>query len=183
MQHTLLYLEDDEALALVTKRALQKRNFEITHFSSMSEFENNNFKNKSEVGNFSHALLDLKLEDGHSLPIISALVSNNPNIKIVVLTGYASIATTVQAIKMGATNYLAKPATIDQIMNAFEPLETEDLDEELDTQQTLSLKRFEWEHIQQVLAENDGNVSATARQLNMHRRTLQRKLLKKSPKS
>jgi len=178
MQHTLLYLEDDEALALVTKRALQKRNFEITHFSSILAFENSN-----KMGNFSHALLDLKLEDGHSLPIISTLVSNNPNIKIVVLTGYASIATTVQAIKMGATNYLAKPATIDQIMNAFEPFETEDLDREPDTQKTLSLKRFEWEHIQQVLAENDGNVSATARQLNMHRRTLQRKLLKKSPKS
>ena len=178
MKHTLLYLEDDEALALVTKRALQKRNFEVIHFYSMAAFENSN-----NLGSFSHALLDLKLEDGHSLPIISKLVFNNPNIKIVVLTGYASIATTVQAIKMGATNYLAKPATIEQIMNAFEKVGNENLDTELDTQQTLSLKRFEWEHIQQVLAENDGNVSATARQLNMHRRTLQRKLLKKSPKS
>jgi two-component system, response regulator RegA len=182
MHNTLLYLEDDETLALVTKRALQKRNFEITHFSSISTFENFYYKNNGRVRNFSHALLDLKLEDGHSLSIINALLLNNPSIKIVVLTGYASIATTVQAIKMGATNYLAKPATIDQIMSAFELLDNGDLKTEFDSQSSLSLKRFEWEHIQQVLAENDGNISATARRLNMHRRTLQRKLLKKSPK-
>jgi len=174
MNNKLFYLEDDDALASVTQRTLSKRGFSITHISSVSEIKT--IKNISE---FSHALLDLKLEDGHSLPIISELINANPDIKIVILTGYASIATTVQAIKMGATNYLAKPATIDQIINAFEPTQNEEANDNISDQQKLSLKRFEWEHIQQVLAENNGNISATARQLNMHRRTLQRKLLKK----
>lgn len=178
MEQTLLYLEDDEALASVTLRALKKRNFLVTHFPSLAAI-----KKENGLSQFSHALLDLKLEDGHSLPIISELIKENPDIKIVVLTGYASIATTVQAIKMGATNYLAKPATIDQIIHAFEVSAELALDNELIEQQTLSLKRFEWEHIQQVLAENEGNISATARQLNMHRRTLQRKLLKKPHKN
>lgn len=176
--HSLLYLEDDEALASVTIRALKKRNFLITHCSSLIEI-----KNIETLAHFSHALLDLKLEDGHSLPIISELIAANPHIKIVVLTGYASIATTVQAIKMGATNYLAKPATIDQIMNAFEASTVETESDKVVDQQALSLKRLEWEHIQQALQENSGNVSATARQLNMHRRTLQRKLLKKPHKA
>ncbi|MFT5692141.1 MAG: two-component system response regulator RegA [Oceanicoccus sp.] len=169
-----LYLEDDEALAFVTCRGLTKRGFTVTHASSLAALNE-----MEDVSSYSHALLDLKLEDGHSLPVISDLIAANPSMKILVLTGYASIATTVQAIKTGATNYLVKPATIDQIVSAFDP-HVAPKDIELDEKsEQLSLKRIEWEHIQQVLAENDGNVAVTAKQLKMHRRTLQRKLYKK----
>ena len=101
--------------------------------------------------------------------------------RILVLTGYASIATAVEAIKLGADNYLAKPADTDEILAAmFADFKkgNSNSDEEPKLE-TMSVRRLEWEHIQRVLMENDGNVSATARQLNMHRRTLQRKLQKK----
>ena len=169
-----LYLEDDEALAFVTCRGLTKRGFAVTHASSLAAL------NEVEgISSYSHALLDLKLEDGHSLPVISDLIAANPSMTILVLTGYASIATTVQAIKMGATNYLVKPATIDQIVSAFDPHFAHKEIELDEKSEQLSLKRIEWEHIQQVLAENGGNVAVTAKQLKMHRRTLQRKLYKK----
>ncbi len=169
-----LYLEDDEALAFVTERGLRKRGFSVTHSPSLNEF-----KEIENISGYSHALLDLKLEDGYSLPLISDLIAANPTMKILILTGYASIATTVQAIKMGATNYLVKPATIDQIITAFDPSFTQPQVEPDKEDELLSLKRIEWEHIQQVLAENNGNIAATAKQLKMHRRTLQRKLYKK----
>lgn len=173
MTSRLFYLEDDESLAFVTGKALARRGFDLVHFRYLSEAGLSGDK-----ANFSHALLDLKLEDGHSLGLIAELINANPHMKIVVLTGYSSIATAVQAIKLGAVNYLAKPASIEQILSAFEASEEEDnmLEPELDE---ISLKRLEWEKIQQVLTENDGNISATARQLKMHRRTLQRKLNKK----
>lgn len=174
MSQKLLYIEDDAALAMVTTRALTARGFNVAYFPAVNAVD-------VELHEFTMALLDLKLEEGLSLPFIQQLLAANPTIKIVVLTGYASIATTVQAIKLGATNYLAKPATIDQILLAFEgsaesapaPIDKgEDIE-------NMSLRRLEWEHIQQALAENNGNISATARQLKMHRRTLQRKLAKK----
>lgn len=173
MKNKLFYLEDDEPLAFVTSKALQRRDFELVHFSSLAAAST-----AQDKSSFTHALLDLKLEDGHSLGLISELVAVNPQIKIVVLTGYSSIATAVQAIKLGAVNYLAKPATIEQILAAFETSQVSEEPETLTTDD-ISLKRLEWEKIQQVLAENDGNISATARQLKMHRRTLQRKLNKK----
>ena len=97
------------------------------------------------------------------------------------MTGYASIATAVEAIKLGADNYLAKPADTDEILTAMFAdfnSKAQDLDDKVKLE-TMSVRRLEWEHIQRVLMENNGNVSATARQLNMHRRTLQRKLQKK----
>jgi len=104
-----------------------------------------------------------------------------PHARLLVLTGYASIATTVQAIKAGADNYLAKPANLDSILSALEHSANDvstDLDN-VDVAVPLSVERLEWEHIQRVLAENHGNISSTARALNMHRRTLQRKLAKR----
>ncbi len=173
---SLLYLEDDQALAQVTKRALEKRHFKVHHFASLAALAD--FP-EQHIRQCTQALLDLRLDDGHALEVVRQLKTLNPDIKIVILTGYASIATSVQAIKLGAHNYLAKPATIDQILMAFEDNPDDALDHVLNDEQTLSLKRLEWEHIQQALTENQGNISATARQLNMHRRTLQRKLLKK----
>lgn len=174
LQMKLLYLEDDQPLAFVTTRALTKRGNQVTHIASIAEAEA-----VADPENYSHALLDLKLEDGNSINLIQYLLSKNSEMKIVVLTAYASIATAVQAIKLGAVNYLIKPATVEQILSAF--FETENPDPVDDTPDTpkMSLKRLEWEQIQQALAENNGNISATARQLNMHRRTLQRKLNKR----
>jgi two-component system response regulator RegA len=110
------------------------------------------------------------------LTLVEKLQSLDPGTRIVMLTGYASIATAVEAIKLGATHYLAKPVNVDEIIVAFERT-TGDADAQISTH-PLSVGRLEWEYIQRVLNENKGNVSVTARQLNMHRRTLQRKLTK-----
>jgi two-component system response regulator RegA len=166
-----IYVEDDAVLAAVTVRALCRRGFGVDHFTTVKAA-----REACQPAVYDCALLDLKLEDGSSLELIEYLLQQNPGLKIVVLTGYASIASAVQAIKLGATNYLTKPATIEQILNAFceDSIIANDSTENL-----LPLRRVEWEHIQQALADNSGNISATARQLKMHRRTLQRKLSKK----
>lgn len=173
MNGQFFYLEDDEVLAAVTVRALQSRGFGVAHFSGV--------KAALECTNmceYSFALLDLKLQDGNSLPVIQPLLQANPDMKIVVLTGYASIATAVQAVKQGAHNYLAKPVAIDDILRAFQ--ETPAAPAEMAVEDAeMSLRRREWETIQAALVANNGNISATARQLKMHRRTLQRKLQKK----
>lgn len=173
----LIYVEDDDVLARVTMRSLSRRGFVVHHFASLQAF------GQRPVGaSYSHALLDLRLEDGSTLDLVRELSQNYSGIKVVVLTGYASIATAVQAVKHGAMNYLAKPATMEQILRAFGEPSSSAANPELPTCKTensLSLRRLEWEHIQQALAANGGNIAATARQLKMHRRTLQRKLLKR----
>lgn len=172
MSKRFLYLEDDEILAGVTVRALAARDYQVEHFASVAAVEN-----CSHIASFTFALLDLKLEDGNSLSLIERLITSNPALKIVVLTGYASLATAVQAVKLGAVNYLAKPASIDDILQAF--TEVAMPAPELDEPTEMSLRRREWETIQAALTANGGNISATARQLKMHRRTLQRKLHKR----
>ena len=122
------------------------------------------------------ALVDLRIGTESGLKAVSELKSRMPAIRIVVLTGYSSIATAVEAIKLGAIHYLTKPASIVDILHAFEK-DTGNPEADLDAD-SLSIKRLEWEHIQNVLARNNGNLSATARELRMHRRTLQRKLQK-----
>ncbi len=169
---TLLYLEDDEALAFVTKRALQKRNFEVVHFATIESLQTD--LNEYQ---FDCALLDLKIGNQTSLNMIQEIHQQNPMIPIVLLTGYGSIRTAVEAMRLGAINFLSKPSSINSIISALE----NDLVqiEKSENIESPSLKNQEWEAIQQALKENDGNISATARQLKMHRRTLQRKLQKK----
>jgi two-component system response regulator RegA len=169
----IVYVEDDEVLASVTTRSLTRRGYHVTHYPSISDV-----KAYTANSSFHWALLDLKLDEGSSLELVEFLLHHHPNIKIVILTAYASIATAVQAIKLGATNYLSKPATIDQILNAFINENTCSCSADIE-ESVIPFNRIEWEHIQQVLSENNGNISATARQLKMHRRTLQRKLSKK----
>ena len=123
-------------------------------------------------------VLDLNLNGSSGLALIPQLLAINPACRIVVLTGYASIATAVDAIKLGAVQYLAKPVEIEAILAAFDSDDDPDLDMAA-PDEPLSIDRLEWEHIQRVLNENDGNISATARALKMHRRTLQRKLSKR----
>lgn len=126
------------------------------------------------------AVLDLKLGEASGLGLVEPLKALNPEMRILLLTGYASIATAVQAIKLGATHYLPKPADADEILAALGQLEG---DAGLPPPEApMSVDRLEWEHIQKVLAEHDGNISATARALKMHRRTLQRKLMKRPVK-
>ncbi len=173
MDNSLLLVEDDEAFARVISRALSMRNYHVFHAENLAMAEE--LLSKHE---FKFAILDLNLGGQSSLELIPLLNSKNSDIRTLILTGYASIATAVEAIKLGATNYLAKPADTDEILAALLEKNVESgVGESI--QEPMSVRRLEWEHIQKVLKENNGNISETARQLKMHRRTLQRKLQKR----
>jgi two-component system response regulator RegA len=131
------------------------------------------------------AVLDLNIAGVSGLTLIQPLLAIAPGCRIVVLTGYASIATAVDAIKLGAVQYLAKPVEVDAILAAFDAADEPDAGGAgaAVSAEPLSVDRLEWEHIQRVLREHDGNISATARALKMHRRTLQRKLSKRPVRS
>jgi two-component system response regulator RegA len=125
------------------------------------------------------AIVDLKMPGGKSgLELVPDLVSRHPGVQVVVLTGYGSIATAVEAVRKGAINYLSKPADTDQILAAFDA-DGEGANDA--TEVTPSLARVEWEHIQRILSDCDGNISLAARRLGIHRRSLQRKLGKLPP--
>ena len=172
-QHFLL-VDDDEVFCSILSRALERR--EIT--TSTANSPQQAIKLIQQLGNiFSHAVIDLNMGKESGLALIPQLLNFDAQLKIIVLTGYSSIATTVEAIKRGASNYLCKPASVDEILAAFN--ENNINEQKLVSSKPLSVDRLEWEYIQKTLAENDGNVSATARALGMHRRTLQRKLQKK----
>ncbi len=173
-QHLLL-IDDDESFALVLRRSLERRGFNVALAHTGEQA-----LDAAKASLFSHALLDLKLGDESGLQLIEPLLHTNPEMKIVVLTGYGSISTAVRAVKAGAHNYLAKPVGLAAVMAAFE--EAVPKSDEQEESARMSLGRLEWEHIQRVLEEHDGNISATARSLKMHRRTLQRKLQKRPDK-
>ena len=169
-QASLLLADDDTVFCQVLCHALEKRGYVVTIAHSVEQAIPLAKANPPE-----YAVVDLKMDCASGLSLIQALHELDPGTRIVVLTGYASIATAVEAIKLGATQYLAKPANADEIVAAFGHCPSADLP--LKTQIT-SVERLEWEHINRVLHEHEGNISATARALNMHRRTLQRKLAK-----
>lgn len=173
MNKTILYLEDDEALAFVTERALIKKGFIVHYFSSITPL-------KSALGTLAYdvALLDLKIGNDTSLSLISDIKTNN-NVPIVILTGYGTIRTAVQAMKLGAIDFLSKPCSVNEIVSAFEKANNSADNSEKPEIEKPSLKVIEWESIQKALDDNGGNISAAARQLKMHRRTLQRKLNKR----
>jgi two-component system response regulator RegA len=130
-----------------------------------------------------YLLLDLRIGDESGLQLIKPMLEQIPTLHILVLTGFASIATAVRAIKLGAADYLAKPVDAEMVNQALQkkvaPVSAPAVNSSADSTKMMSVERLEWEHIQRVLADNDGNVSAAARALNMHRRTLQRKLAKR----
>ncbi len=172
----LLIVEDDAAFARTLTRSFERRGYEVRHASSISELP-------AVLAGYSpgYAVVDLKLANGSSgLACVQALHAHDADILIVVLTGYASIATAVEAIKLGACHYLAKPSNTDDIEAAFSRAEGK-VDVDLTERQT-SIKTLEWERIHEVLAETGFNVSETARRLGMHRRTLARKLGKQQVK-
>lgn len=171
---TILLVEDDEVFARVITRAMAHRDYRVVHAGDIDSAQQLLSQNGID-----HAILDLNLGGQSSLSLIPALKAHRQDMRILILTGYASIATAVDAIKMGADNYLAKPADADEILAALLETVNEPASEHPSLQEPMSVRRLEWEHIQKVLKENDGNISATARQLKMHRRTLQRKLRKK----
>jgi two-component system response regulator RegA len=128
-----------------------------------------------------HAVVDLRMPGRNGLELVRDLKANDPSTNIVVLTGYGSIATAVDAIRLGATHYLPKPADADELIAAFGRAETPPLVPTSSELQAPSLARAEWEHINRVLSDCAGNVSEASRRLGIHRRSLQRKLWKRPP--
>ena len=172
----LLLVDDDELFCRILSSALQKRGFAVQVSHNVADAI-------ELVGDAApeYAVVDLSMPGDSGLVLVEKLHQLDEHTRIVVLTGYASIATAVEAIKLGATHYLAKPADADEVVAALNR-ETGDTDTQI-TGQPMSTRRLEWEHIQKVLMECDGNISETARRLGMHRRTLQRKLAKRPSKS
>ncbi len=172
----LLLVEDDAAFARTLARSFERRGYQVLSAASAEEV-----KLLLQEYRPGYAVMDLKLAGNASgLNCIQMLHEHNPQALIVVLTGYASIATAVEAVKLGACHYLAKPSNTDDIEAAFGRI-AGDTEVEL-TQQTSSIKTVEWEHIHETLAESGFNISEAARRLGMHRRTLARKLEKRQVK-
>ena len=167
----MLLVDDDAALCEALARGLATRGFDV-RIAGSGEAANRLIER--EVPGY--AAIDLKLPDCSGLKLISALRAIDRRIRIVVLTGYGSIPTAVEAIKLGATYYLAKPVNVDDIVSAFHR-DAGDDSVPLNGK-TMSWGRVEWEYIQRVLQQHHGNIAATARALSMHRRTLQRKIAK-----
>lgn len=175
-EHITLVIDDDPSFNAILVRTLGRRGYPAQGALNAEEA-----LEALRQSGAQRVVLDLNLGGSSGLALIPQLLAIAPDCRIVVLTGYASIATAVDAVKLGAIQYLAKPVEIEAILSAFEDGEP-DLEFNV-PDEPLSVDRLEWEHIQRVLAENDGNVSATARALKMHRRTLQRKLAKRPVKA
>jgi two-component system response regulator RegA len=171
----LMIVEDDSAFANTLKRSFERRGYEVLLAESLTEV--NSLLQMQTPG---YAVVDLKLGGGSGLACVEALHTHDPDTLIVVLTGYASIATAVEAIKLGACHYLAKPSNTDDIEEAFK--KSAGNTEVPLTERPTSIKTLEWEHIHRTLVEADFNISETARRLGMHRRTLARKLEKRQVK-
>jgi len=169
---TLLLVEDDPLFCQVMRQALAKRGFNVEVAHNVDE---GIVLSKNTTPEF--AVVDLNMPGPSGLVLVKHLIDIDPHTRVVMLTGFASIATAVEAIKLGAIHYLAKPADADEVVAAFYRKEG-DTDVNVATQ-PLSVNRLEWEHIQKVLNDHKGNITATAQALSMHRRTLQRKLQKR----
>lgn len=167
----LLLADDDDTFRQVLQRAMIRRGYDVLSAADVAEAVQLARRHGPEF-----AVVDLRMPGASGLELVKELHALDEQTRIVVLTGYASIATAVEAIKLGAVHYLAKPATPEEIIAAFD--RTEGSTEPEVPDDPMSVNRLEWEHIQKVLQEHEGNVSATARALKMHRRTLQRKLSK-----
>jgi two-component system response regulator RegA len=175
MTQSVLVIDDDDTFNAVLARALTRRGFLVR-----SATDADTALQAAQAMTPDAIVLDLNLGSSSGLNLIRPLRDIAPDCRIVVLTGYASIATAVEAIKLGALQYFAKPIEVDAIVAVFEtPEETGPDADALPSSDPLSVGRLEWEHIQRVLHEHAGNISATARALKMHRRTLQRKLAKR----
>ena len=171
---TLLLVDDDRPFLQRLSRAMETRGFVVTMAETVRE--GSMFAKDS---NRDFAVVDMRLEDGNGLDVVSILQEHSSETRVIVLTGYGNIATAVTAVKLGAIDYLAKPADADDVYAA---LMQDPNDKAEPPENPMSADRVRWEHIQRVYELCDRNVSETARRLNMHRRTLQRILAKRAPR-
>ena len=171
---TLLLVDDDAPFLQRLARAMESRGFSVTAVGTVREGMAHVRQNEPD-----YAVVDMRLEDGNGLDVVEALNSRNAQTRVIVLTGYGNIATAVTAVKLGAIDYLAKPADADDILAAL--MQKPD-DKAAPPENPMSADRVRWEHIQRVYELCDRNVSETARRLSMHRRTLQRILAKRAPR-
>ncbi len=171
---SLLIVDDDKPFLSRITRAMEKRGFETVAAESVQEALAS-LDEKAPA----FAVVDMRLGDGNGLDVVAALREKRPDARVVVLTGYGNIATAVTAVKLGAIDYLAKPADADDV---FAALIHDPEDKATPPENPMSADRVRWEHIQRVYELCDRNVSETARRLNMHRRTLQRILAKRAPR-
>lgn len=171
---TLLIVEDDKPFLTRLARAMEGRGFEVTTAETVEEAIA-----RVRVAAPAYAVIDMRLGDGNGLDVVAAIREKRDDARTVILTGYGNIATAVTAVKLGAIDYLSKPADADDVFAAL----TRTTDEKAaPPENPMSADRVRWEHIQRVYEMCDRNVSETARRLNMHRRTLQRILAKRAPR-
>lgn len=171
-QPVLLLVDDDEIYCEVLGDALTRRGYAVSVAYNLADALALAREHEPE-----YAVVDLRIGTESGLELVKQLSALDENTRIVMLTGYASVATAVESIKLGAVHYLTKPATADEVVAA---LHRDEGDSSVaPAESPLSVRRLEWEHLQKVLTEHNGNISAAARALNMHRRTLQRKLAKR----
>ena len=170
---TLLIVDDDKPFLTRLERAMTKRGFQVSSANSVLAATSH-----VKASPPAFAIVDMRLEDGNGLDVVSLLQSVRPDARIVMLTGYGNIASAVNAVKLGAVDYLAKPADADDLVKALMAVGGQ---QPAPPEHPMSADRVRWEHIQRVYELCDRNVSETARRLNMHRRTLQRILSKRAP--
>ena len=173
-ERTLLIVEDDKSFLQRLARAMEARGFEVTTAESIGEG-----LQQVEKAAPAFAVVDMRLGDGNGVDVIVALKQRRPDARAIILTGYGNIATAVNAVKIGAVDYLSKPADADDVVAALLALEGRKAEP---PEHPMSADRVRWEHIQRIYELCGRNVSETARRLNMHRRTLQRILAKRAPR-
>ena len=171
---SLLLVEDDKPFLTRLARAMESRGFKVDTAESVEEAVG-----KARAHPPAYAVVDMRLGDGNGLDVVAAIREKREDARTVILTGYGNIATAVTAVKLGAVDYLSKPADADDI---FAALTRGSGERALPPENPMSADRVRWEHIQRVYEMCDRNVSETARRLNMHRRTLQRILAKRAPR-
>jgi two-component system, response regulator RegA len=173
-ERSLLIVEDDKSFILRLARAMEARGFVVTTAESVAEG-----LMQVEKAAPAFAVVDMRLGDGNGLDVISAMKRRRPEARAIILTGYGNIATAVNAVKLGAVDYLAKPVDADDVAAALLAFDNRKMEP---PENPMSADRVRWEHIQRIYELCNRNVSETARRLNMHRRTLQRILAKRAPK-
>jgi two-component system response regulator RegA len=171
---SLLLVEDDKPFLTRLARAMESRGFQVDTAESVEEA-----LAKVKVAAPAYAVVDMRLGDGNGLDVVAAIREKREDARAIILTGYGNIATAVTAVKLGAVDYLSKPADADDV---FAALARTAQDRVAPPENPMSADRVRWEHIQRVYEMCDRNVSETARRLNMHRRTLQRILAKRAPR-
>lgn len=174
MSEGILLIDDDEVFLQSLARSLQRKGQQVWVATDATEAL---MQLKAHAPD--RVVLDLNLNGESGLQLLPQLLEAQPSVRVIMLTAYASVVTAVDAIKRGAMNYLCKPLTAGELLTAFSEEEYRPAGADNDNLEAVSLDRLEWEHIQRLLVDHQGNISATARALNMHRRTLQRKLQKR----